>query len=90
MSPRSYTLQLAAVNSLQEVQAFIDQYQLEGQVNVYPTLRNDVDWYIVTYQNYPTIQLARDAVATLPTAIQALGPWAKSLSQVHREIERAK
>lgn len=90
MSPRSYTLQLAAVNSLQEVQAFIDQYQLEGQVNVYPTLRNDVDWYIVTYQNYPTIQLARDAVATLPTAIQTLGPWAKSLSQVHREIERAK
>ncbi|MCG3725212.1 AAA family ATPase [Vibrio cincinnatiensis] len=90
MSPRSYTLQLAAVNSLQEVQAFIDQYQLEGQVNVYPTLRNEVDWYIVTYSNYPTIQLARDAVATLPSAIQALGPWAKSLSQVQREIERAK
>lgn len=90
MSPRSYTLQLAAVNSLQEVQAFIDQYQLEGQVNVYPTLRNEVDWYIVTYSNYPTIQLARDAVATLPAAIQALGPWAKSLSQVQREIERAK
>lgn len=88
MSPRSYTLQLAAVNSLPEVQRFIDQYQLQDQVNVYPTVRNDTEWYIITYRNYPTIQLARDAVATLPQPLQSLGPWAKSLSQVQREIAR--
>nr|WP_217543284.1 AAA family ATPase [Vibrio metschnikovii] len=90
MSPRSYTLQLAAVNSLQEVQNFIDRYSLTETLYVYPTVRDEVDWYIVTYQNYPTIQLARDAVATLPPSVQALGPWAKSLSQVQREIQRAK
>lgn len=90
MSPRSYTLQLAAVNSLQEVQNFIDRYSLTETLYVYPTVRDEVDWYIVTYDNYPTIQLARDAVATLPPAVQALGPWAKSLSQVQREIQRAK
>lgn len=89
-SPRSYTLQLAAVTSLQEVQQFIDQYQLAGKVRVYPTVRSGQDWYIVTYQNYPTIQLARDAVATLPDALQQLEPWAKSIRQVQREIERAK
>lgn len=90
MSPRSYTLQLAAVNSLQEVQNFMDRYSLTETLYVYPTVRDEVDWYIVTYDNYPTIQLARDAVATLPPAVQALGPWAKSLSQVQREIQRAK
>lgn len=90
MSPRSYTLQLAAVNSLPDAQRFINQYQLQGKVNVYPTLRNDVEWYIITYNNYPTIQLARDAVETLSKPLQQLGPWAKSLSQVHREIDRAK
>lgn len=90
MSPRSYTLQLAAVNSLPDAQRFINQYQLQGKVNVYPTLRNDVEWYIITYSNYPTIQLARDAVETLSKPLQQLGPWAKSLSQVHREIDRAK
>lgn len=90
MSPRSYTLQLAAVNSLPEAQRFINQYQLQGQVNVYPTIRNDVEWYIITYSNYPTIQLARDAVETLSQPLQNVGPWAKSLSQVHREIDRAK
>jgi DamX protein len=88
MSPRSYTLQLAAVNSLAEVQTFIERHQLQGKVNVYPTLRNDVEWYIITYSNYPTIQMARDAVETLPKSLQSMGPWAKSLSQVHREIER--
>ncbi len=90
MSPRSYTLQLAAVNTLPDVQKFIDKYQLQGKVNVYPTLRNDVEWYIITYSNYPTIQLARDAVESLSKPLQNLGPWAKSLSQVHREIDRAK
>lgn len=88
MSPRSYTLQLAAVNSLTEVQRFIDQYQLQGEVNVYPTVRNETEWYIITYRNYPTIQLARDAVESLPQPLQSLGPWAKSLSQVQREIAR--
>lgn len=61
MSPRSYTLQLAAMNSLQDVQGFIDEHKLQGKVYVYPTLRNDVEWFIVTMGNYPTIQMARDA-----------------------------
>ncbi|UPQ88186.1 SPOR domain-containing protein [Vibrio sinaloensis] len=87
-SPRSYTLQLAAVQSLEEVQAFIDQYQLDNQVFIYPTVRNQVDWYIITYQNYPTIQVARDAVQGLSAELQQLEPWAKSLSQVQREIDR--
>ncbi|SJN57513.1 hypothetical protein VR7878_02353 [Vibrio ruber DSM 16370] len=90
MSDRSYTLQLAAFNSLQEVEDFIQRHRLQNQVYIYPTIRDQVNWYIVTYQNYPTIQMARDAVATLPRPIQVLGPWAKSLRQVHREIERVK
>ncbi len=89
-SARSYTLQLAAVNELEDVQAFLDRYQLSEKVYVYPTVRNDVDWYIVTYDNFPTIQAARDAVSSLPADVQKLEPWAKSLSQVHRELERGK
>ncbi|WP_194436801.1 SPOR domain-containing protein [Vibrio fluminensis] len=88
-SPRSYTLQLAAVNSLAEVQNFLDRYDLNNKVMVYPTLRDGVEWFIITYQNYPTIQVARDAVGGLPEPIQRLGPWAKSLNQVQREIARS-
>ena len=85
-SPRSYTLQLAAVQSLREVQVFLDKHSLSNQVFIYPTNRNNSEWYIITYQNYPTIQVARDAVKGLPTDVQSLDPWAKSLSQVQREI----
>ena len=87
-SPRSYTLQLAAVTSLEDVQVFLDTHSLEGNVYIYPTVRNDVEWFIITYENYPTIQVARDAVQTLPSELQNLEPWAKSLNQVQREIER--
>lgn len=92
MSERSYTLQLGAFNTLAEVNKFMNQYQLTGMDNVYiyPTLRNNVQWIIVAYDNYPTIQVARDAVETLSPQLQRLGPWAKSLRQVHREIEHAK
>ena len=85
-SPRSYTLQLAAVRSLREVQVFLDKHSLSNQVFIYPTNRNNNEWYIITYQNYPTIQVARDAVRSLPADVQNLDPWAKSLGQVQREI----
>ena len=90
ISPRAYTLQLSAMTSLEDVQSFIEEYDLENKVRIYPTLRSDTKWFIITYQDYPTIQVARDAVSTLSKRLQQLEPWAKSMNQVHREIERAK
>ncbi|WP_192889508.1 SPOR domain-containing protein [Vibrio bathopelagicus] len=90
ISPRAYTLQLSAMTSLEDVQSFIEEYEVEGKVRIYPTLRNDTKWFIITYQDYPTIQVARDAVSALSKPLQQLEPWAKSMNQVHREIERAK
>lgn len=90
LSPRAYTLQLAAMTSMEDVQAFLDAHQLNNQVRIYPTIRSETEWYIVTYRDYPTIQDARDAVDTLPDLLKSLGPWAKSIGQVQREIERAK
>ncbi|SON50928.1 SPOR domain-containing protein [Vibrio tapetis] len=90
LSPRAYTLQLAAMTSKQEAQAFINLHQLNGQVRIYPTVRNEVEWFIITYQDYDSIQKARDAVNSLSTELQAVGPWAKSLNQVQREILRGK
>ncbi|WP_423839924.1 AAA family ATPase [Vibrio mytili] len=90
LSPRAYTLQLGAMTRMQDVQAFLDKHQLNNQVRVYPTIRSGKDWYIITYKDYPTIQQARDAVEALPDSLKSVSPWAKSLGQVQREIERAK
>ena len=78
------------MTSMEDVQAFLDEHQLSQQVRIYPTVRSGTEWYIVTYKDYPTIQLARDAVESLPESLKSLSPWAKSLGQVHREIDRVK
>lgn len=90
MPETSYTLQLAAMNTLDEVKVFLNRHELDNKVNVYPVIRSGKQWYIVTYKNYPTIQAARDAGRTLSKPLQALGPWPKPLRQIHRELEREK
>lgn len=89
VSDRNYTLQIAALQSLGETQEFIDKYGIADIVRIYPTYRGDAQWFIVTYKDFATIQAARDARTELPAAVQELEPWAKSMLQVHREIERA-
>lgn len=90
MPERSYTLQLAAFNDPEDASRFINTNVLNDKANVYKTVRQDVMWLIVTYDNFSTLQQARDAVESLPRPVQALSPWAKSLRQVHREIELGK
>ncbi len=90
MPEHSYTLQLAAFNEQSDVDKFIRRNDLADKANVYKTLRQDVIWFIVTYDNFATLQFARDAVDELPLAVQEQSPWAKSLRQVHREIEAVK
>jgi DamX protein len=90
MPEENYTLQLAAYRTDAEAMGFIERNELSAAAYSYRTLREGQAWYIVTYQSYPSIQTARDAVSSLPQAIRRLEPWAKSLREVHREIERAK
>jgi len=88
VSDRNYTLQIAALQSLDEAQKFITRFGIEKDVRIYPTIRGSTRWIIITYKDFTTIQAARDARTELPKAVQDLDPWAKSMLQVHREIER--
>lgn len=90
ISARYYTLQLAALTSKIAVQQFIDEHDIGSIVQVYETVRNGSQWFIVTVGNYTSVAAARRAENDLPASVQAVGPWAKSFSQVHREIDRAK
>lgn len=85
-----YTLQLAAVTKQDEAINFIKMYDLDGQVRVYRTMRNQQSWYIVTYQDFASIKATREGAQELPLALQKEQPWPKSIAQVHQEIERAK
>ncbi|RYU44101.1 cell division protein [Aliivibrio finisterrensis] len=90
ISDKRYILQLAALTNETAVQEFLNEHQIEGSARIYQTLRNGSIWYIVTFGDYASISAARGAVQNLPSSVQSLGPWAKSLVQVHREIDSVK
>lgn len=90
ISDKRYLLQLAALTNEEAVQEFLEEHQIGQLTRTYQTLRNGSIWYIVTFGDYASISSARGAVQTLPNSVQALGPWAKSLVQVHREIDSVK
>lgn len=81
-----YALQLAALQSRQAVNEFVQQYQIADRVMVYETRRNGEPWFMVLLGDYPSVVDARRAELRLPANIQALAPWAKSFVQIHKEI----
>ncbi|GAD80582.1 SPOR domain-containing protein [Vibrio ezurae] len=90
ISSKRYTVQLGALRSMGEVQAFIDEHQLQSKVRIYPTPRSGSTWYIVTYQDFRFVKQASAAIEQLPAELQSLGPWVKSMSQVHKEVVAGK
>ncbi|WP_261816497.1 SPOR domain-containing protein [Vibrio gallicus] len=90
VSSKRYTVQLAALKNMQEVEGFIEQYHVVDRVRIYPTIRSNKQWYIITYQDFKTVSKAQSAISKLSADIQNLGPWVKSMSQVHKEIEIGK
>lgn len=90
ISQKRYILQLAALTNEEAVQEFLTEHKIEKSARIYQALRNGSIWYIVTFGDYASISAARGAVQTLPSSVQSLGPWAKSLVQVHREIDSVK
>ncbi|MDD1795923.1 AAA family ATPase [Enterovibrio sp. ZSDZ42] len=81
-----YALQLAALQSKTAVSEFLDQYALQGRALVYETRRNGESWYMVLLGDYPTVAEARRAELALSADVRGLNPWAKSFTQIHKEI----
>ncbi|WP_028025904.1 AAA family ATPase [Enterovibrio calviensis] len=82
----SYALQLAALQSKAAVSDFLAQYELQGRALVYETRRNGEPWYMVLLGDYPTVAEARRAELALSADVRGLNPWAKSFTQIHKEI----
>ncbi|WP_281545068.1 AAA family ATPase [Grimontia sp. SpTr1] len=81
-----YALQLAALQSKQAVNEFLQEYAIADRALVYETRRNGEPWFMVLLGDYPSVTEARRAELQLPANIQALTPWAKSFVQIHKEI----
>ena len=85
-NPSHYTLQLAAGTDKKAIAAFIKRYKLEGKAVYFHRLRDGKDWYILVYGSYPGYSKAKQAIATLPPAIQKSKPWPRNFSAIHAEL----
>ncbi len=81
-----YGLQLAALESKREVNEFIKKYDLTDRVFVYETRRKGSPWFMVLFDQYPSVADAREAQTKLSISLKSLSPWPKSFTRIHDEI----
>ena len=53
---------------------------------MYKTVRGGAPWYMVLLGDYPSVVEARRTELQLSEGLRNLSPWAKSFSQIHKEI----
>lgn len=83
---KNYTFQIAGLSRAEQVQLFLDENGLVGQVQTYKTQRNNKPWYVVLYGSFGNVNQANLAKAKLPAAVQKDKPWMKTFVQIQREL----
>lgn len=80
----SYTLQLSSASRSDTLEAFAKENKLTNY-KVYKTIRNGQTWYVLIHGNYNSVTDAKNAIATLPAAVQAKKPWVRNMKQVKQD-----
>ena len=83
----NYTLQLSGASRQDTLEAFAKK-NLNGNYAIYKTQRNGNPWYVLIYGNYRNISEAKQAVASLPAAVQAKKPWVRPMKHVHQDLKK--
>lgn len=86
--PQHFTLQLMASRDPEKLKVAYKRYHLKDSY-WFVKKQNGQVWTVWIQGNYQTRLAARQAVAKLPAALRASGPWVKSYAQVRREYQSA-
>jgi len=87
----SFTLQLMGSHDLVAIRDFIRRHNVSNMdTKMYSAEYHGRPWYMLVYGNYSTLSQARLAMHKMPTDLQKLHPWIKSLHLVHKEIRLRK
>lgn len=84
-SSRHYTLQLGSAASAEGLYEQARRHKLSNYL-VYETVRNNRQWYVLVYGEYPSIRSAKHAIQNLPSAFQRDKPWVRSIQHVQSEL----
>lgn len=86
--PGRYTIQLAAAESEQAIEAVMRRITLPGELVVVRTLRDGKPWYALIYGSFATREAARGTIARLPAPLKQAGPWPRSFASLQGELSR--
>jgi septal ring-binding cell division protein DamX len=83
-----WLLQVFASDRLPAARAAIARHGLGDRARVIPTTRDGAPWYVVVIGPYPDRARATAALAGLPQALRAQGPFPKRVSDLERSARR--
>ncbi|MCC5795898.1 MAG: hypothetical protein JJU48_01060 [Methylophaga sp.] len=83
----SYTFQLMGSWELDEVDAFVEKYELKGDVAVFASIRNERTWYALIYGVYPGRQQAMTANTNWPAPLNTVPTWLRRIDSVQEQIK---
>lgn len=82
-----YVLQVMAASSESAVAAYINRQKNQDALRLFASTRSGKPWYVVVAGNYPSVEAARQGVASLPDEQKKAGPWPRSVEDVHLKIK---
>ena len=84
---KGYTLQLLAASNNNSAVKFLNSAPQAQRMFLYQTQIKGKLWSVVVYGQYSTRANATAAIAKLPSELQQLKPWIKSINSVKKAIE---
>lgn len=76
---KTYTLQLLAVSDKAGIERFIKQHNLQGDIVIFETVRNDKPLYALLFGAFPSLDAAVAAKKRLPSSYKSSSAWPRAV-----------
>ena len=81
-----YTLQLVALQDVDDIHSFVKKYSTLDGLALFRTTKKNQDWYALIHGIYPTISVAKEKARSLPQALRK--SWPRKLKSVQNSIAK--
>jgi type II secretory pathway predicted ATPase ExeA len=86
VSGKHFTVQFFISSDLEEIQNFLNKYNVSNETKVYRTIRQNKLFYVVVGGDFISRHQAAEFISHLNPELQQLKPWTRSLLSVHQDI----
>jgi len=87
-NPELFSIQMIASTSRDEVEAFLQEANLDSPNSIFTFQRGGVDWYALVHGLYGSIEEARTAIIRMPDAALSFQPWIRSVGRIQNSLRK--